>query len=80
MSGVMLVVVWCLAMLTTLMVGVEGEMMEAHTFTAPFNDVQVDGKRFVSKYVGETHAEGGEGGEGRRRRREEAKREGPTHT
>ena len=51
MSGVMLLlVVWCLAM-TTMMVGVGGELMEAHTFAAPFNDVQVDGKRFVSKYV-----------------------------
>lgn len=66
----MLVVVWCLAMLMTLMVGVEGEMMEAHTFAAPFNDVQVDGKRFVSKYVGETQGEGGK----------EAKREGAAHT
>ena len=51
MSGVMLLLlVWCLAM-TTMMVGVGGELMEAHTFAAPFNDVQVDGKRFVSKYV-----------------------------
>jgi len=77
-SGVMLVVV-CLAMLTTLMVGVEGEVMEAHTFAAPFNDVQVDGKRFVSKYVGETHVEGGEG-EGRGEEGGEKKeREGATY-
>lgn len=64
MSSVMLLVGWCLAMLTTLMVGVEGEMMEAHTFAAPFNDVQVDGKRFVSKYVADTR-----GGRGRREER-----------
>lgn len=49
-SGVILVVA-CLMALATMMVGVGGEMMEAHTFIAPFNDVQVDGKRLVSKYV-----------------------------
>lgn len=47
-SGVILVVA-CLMALATMMVGVGGEMMEAHTFIAPFNDVQVDGKRLVSK-------------------------------
>jgi len=62
----MLLLVWCLAM-TTMMVGVGGELMEAHTFAAPFNDVQVDGKRFVSKYV---DVDEGMEREGRRRRKE----------
>lgn len=63
--GVILVVA-CFIILATMMVGVGGEMMDAHTFAAPFNDVQVDGKRFVSKYVtregrGRRDEEGGRG-------------------
>lgn len=30
---------------------VSGELMLSHSFSAPFNDVQVDGKRFVSRWV-----------------------------
>ncbi|EWM27367.1 mannose-binding 2 [Nannochloropsis gaditana] len=43
----LLCLVWmcCLAMIGI----VSGELMLSHSFSAPFNDVQVDGKRFVSR-------------------------------
>jgi len=43
----------CLVWLCRLaMIGiVSGELMLSHSFSAPFNDVQVDGKRFVSRWV-----------------------------
>lgn len=46
MMKLMMMVMMVILML--MMKGIDAVPLESHTFAAPFNDVQVDGKRYIS--------------------------------